>query len=249
MDLLVGTHAVEEALRAGRRKIHRLRVRRGTARAESIGARAAALGVSVVELAAEAFDAEVPEGVRGRSQGVLLEAEALPTVSLEELVAARGQGGCCLVALDGLEDPQNVGSIARVADGAGALGLLMAHRRAAPLSPAVSRASAGALEHLPVARTPNLARALEFLKAHDFWALGADSKGGDDLFLSSDRVWEGNLVIVLGSEGDGLRPGVAAKLDYRVKIPMEGAVESLNVASAASLLLYEWRRRRGPAPG
>ena len=244
MEVLVGTHAVEEALRAGRRKIHQLLVRRDTSRAAAIVERAQELGVPVATLEPGHFDAKFPEGGSGRQQGVLLEVEPLPPVSLESLVVSASGSENCLIALDGVEDPQNLGSIARIADAAGALGIVTGNRRAAPVSPAASRASAGALEHLPVARAPNLVRALESLKSHDYWVVGADSREGEDLFRSSDRTWEGNVVIVLGSEGRGLRPGVSAKLDFRVQIPMAGRVESLNVASAASLLIFEWSRRR-----
>ena len=126
---------------------------------------------------------------------------------------------------------------------AGAWALLLTTRRAPPLSPAMSRASAGALEHLPVARTPNLGRALELLKNQGFWALGADSNDGEDLFETPDKLWTGDLVVVLGAEGRGLRPGIANKLDHRVRIPMAGGVDSLNVSVAGSLLLFERMRR------
>lgn len=217
-------------------------MRAGGHHGDELGRLATALDLPVETLEATAFDAMVPAGVP--SQGVALRVGAIPEFGWEALVANGSPGGRCVVALDGVEDPQNAGAIARAADGAGASGLLLTTRRAPPLSAALSRASAGAIEHLPVARVPNLGRALESLKSQGFWVLGADSGEGEDLFSSADRVWQGDLVLVLGSEGQGLRAGIASKLDFRVKIPMAGAVESLNVAAAGALFLYEWRRRQ-----
>ena len=114
---------------------------------------------------------------------------------------------------------------------------------APPLGPAISRASAGAIEWLPVARVGNLPRALGFLKREGYWAFGAELSGDTPLYEMPDRWLEGDRVVVLGSEGKGLRSGVSAQLDYRVKIPMLGATESLNVGAAGAVLLYELSRR------
>jgi 23S rRNA (guanosine2251-2'-O)-methyltransferase len=148
-----------------------------------------------------------------------------------------------LVALDGVEDPQNLGAIARVAEAAGAQGLILTRRRSPPLSPAVARASAGAIEWLPVARVPNLPRALNVLKSKGFWAFGSDPEATEELFDLSDRQLSGDRVVVLGAEGRGLRRGIAQVLDHRVRIPMEGQVDSLNVSSAAAVVLFEFLRR------
>jgi 23S rRNA (guanosine2251-2'-O)-methyltransferase len=107
----------------------------------------------------------------------------------------------------------------------------------------VARASAGAVEHLPVTRVGNLRRALEQLKQGGFWAVGADSSAGEDLFQTSERTWQGDLVLVFGAEGRGLRRGVVESLDHRVRIPMAGRLGSLNVASAAAVVLFEVLRR------
>ena len=243
MEWLFGWHPVREALRARRRALGELRIRSGAAHAEQALVLAAAAGVRTGTLVPARFDEIVPAGVS--AQGVALECGAIPETGWEGLLTRSAPAGRCVVALDGVEDPQNVGAIARSAEGAGATGLLMTTRRAPPLSAALSRASAGAIEHLPVARAANLGRALEALKAQGFWVVGADSGSGDDLFASPDRVWEGDLVLVMGAEGRGLRPGIAGRLDFRVRIPMAGSVESLNVAAAAALFLYEWRRRQG----
>ncbi len=241
METLLGWHPVREALRARRRKLHRLVVREGAGHADEAQSLAQAAGIPVEVRAVRAFDHGLADG--SRAQGLALEAEALPEYPLESLIERGEVGQRCLVALDGVEDPQNAGALVRSAEGAGAVALLLTHRRAPPLSPAMSRASAGALEHLPVARTPNLGRALDLLKTQGFWILGADSNQGEDLYQTPDRLWSGDLVIVLGSEGKGLRPGVASKLDHRVRIPMVGAIGSLNVSAAGSLLLFERLRR------
>jgi 23S rRNA (guanosine2251-2'-O)-methyltransferase len=182
-----------------------------------------------------------------RSQGLELEVGPLPEVALAQLVPGADAGPGLIVALDGVEDPQNVGSIARVADAAGAQGLVLTDRRSPPLGAAVSRASAGAIEWLPVARVPNLRRALDTLKKEGFWVFGCDSEDGEDVFGLSDRVVSGHRVVVLGAEGAGLREGTWKLVDHRVRIPMQGRVGSLNVASAASIVLFELQRRTRPS--
>ncbi len=196
---LTGFQAVREALRARRRPLYRLRLREGAEREERAELRKLAeqAGVSVVEgpLGAPRQPSEA------RSQlGIRLDAGPLPVLQLADLVeAAQGEHGC-LVALDGVEDPQNLGAIARVADAAGVSGLLLTSRHAAPLSPAVSRASAGAIEWLPTARVANLSRALNLLKKKDFWIFGADlAEDAETLFTMPERVARGRRVVVLGA--------------------------------------------------
>lgn len=245
--LLHGVHPVIEALRAGRRPLVRVLVRRGARRGDRarLAAAAKAAGVGLEELAPEAFDALAPPGVP--TQGVLLRAGPLPEVSLDELAAGAARPRT-LVALDGVEDPQNLGAIIRCAEASGAAGLLLTRRRAPPLGPAVARASSGAVEWLPVARVANLRQALERLKQRGFWIYGCDPTGETGLFELPDR-WLGDArVVVLGAEGRGLRPGVREALDYRLGIPMAGRVGSLNVAAAAAVVLFELRRRGGGPP-
>jgi 23S rRNA (guanosine2251-2'-O)-methyltransferase len=121
--------------------------------------------------------------------------------------------------------------------------MILTRRRAPPLSPAVARASAGAIEWLPVARVANLPRALNELKSKGFWVFGCDPGAPDALFELPDRLLRGDRVVVLGAEGKGLRRGVDQMLDHRVRVPMAGRVASLNVAAAAAVLLFEFRRR------
>jgi 23S rRNA (guanosine2251-2'-O)-methyltransferase len=243
-ERLIGVHPVEEALRARRRRLHRLLLRRGGGPLReallALGPLAQQAGVPVQELAAADFDRLAPPGLP--HQGVLLEAGPVPELTLEDLLPGPDEGGW-LVALDGVEDPQNLGAILRVADAAGARGALLPERRAAPLSPAVARASAGALEHLPVARVGNLARALHLLKDRGFWVHGAAPEASLDLYEAPDRLFDRRLVLVVGAEGRGLRPGVRAAVDTLYRIPMQGRVASLNVATAAAVVLFEWARR------
>ncbi len=235
---------MREALRARRRRLHRLRVRAGDRRpaiAELV-ALAAAAAVPVEEVEVEELGRLAGPGVP--HQGVVLAAGPLPEVSLAAL-AGRGDPPRTLVALDGVEDPQNLGAIARVAEAAGATGLLVTRRRAPPLGPTVARASAGAIEWLPVARVVNLSRALEELKGLGFWVFGASPDAADDLFRLDSRVLRGDRVLVLGAEGRGIRTGIDRVVDHRVRIPMAGRVGSLNVSAAAAVVLFELARASG----
>ncbi len=147
-----------------------------------------------------------------------------------------------LVCLDQVSDPRNLGAVCRSAEGAAATGVVLPAHGSARVTPAVCRASAGAVEHLPVAVVPNLARYLKEIKRGDLWIYAAAAE--------ADRtMWEadlsGGLALVFGAEGKGVRPLVRRSCDGAVSIPLAGRVESLNVSVAAALLLYEARRRRG----
>ena len=146
-----------------------------------------------------------------------------------------------LVCLDQVTDPHNLGAVVRSAEGAGATGVVVPAHGAARVTAAVSRASAGAVEHLPVAVVQNLARFLADVKGPDLWVWGAASDGGTSLW---DVDVDGGVAFVLGAEGRGLRPLVRRACDGLVSIPLAGKVESLNVSVAAAVLLYEARRRR-----
>jgi 23S rRNA (guanosine2251-2'-O)-methyltransferase len=147
-----------------------------------------------------------------------------------------------LACLDQVTDPRNLGAVIRSAEGAGATGVVVPAHGSATITPAVARASAGAVEHLPVAVVPNLARYLGEVKRGDLWIYAAT---GD----AERPMWEtdlsGGVVFVFGAEGKGLRPLVRRTCDDAVAIPLNGHVESLNVSVAAALLLYEARRQRG----
>ena len=172
-------------------------------------------------------------------QGVCAEAEPYPYADPDGLLAA---SDALVVCLDQIQDPQNLGAVCRVAEAAGAAGVVIPDRRAAEVTPAVCKASAGAVEHLPVARVRNVADWLGAAKETGAWVYGAsaDARMGYD-----EPDWSGRAVLVLGSEGRGLRPRVAAACDELVSLPMDGRIESLNVSTAAAALLYGVRLLRG----
>lgn len=144
-----------------------------------------------------------------------------------------------LVVLDGVEDPHNFGAIIRTAHAAGASAVIVPDRRAAGLTETVAKAAAGALEHLPVVRIGNVNQTLEDLKKRGFWIYGLDERGGQ---LYTEANYAQPTVFVLGGEGRGLHELVKKHCDVLVRIPMAGAIASLNVSVAAGVVLFEWRR-------
>lgn len=165
-------------------------------------------------------------------QGVCAEVAPFRYVAAESLLA---QPGALIIALDQVQDPQNLGAIARSAECAGAAGLVFPERRAVEVTAAVCKASAGAVEHLPIAKVRNLADFLADAKRAGFWCYGADA-GGPAPYDQVD--FSGEAVIVVGSEGRGLRPRVARACDALVSIPLRGRVESLSVSAAAAVLMF-----------
>lgn len=147
-----------------------------------------------------------------------------------------------LAVLDQVTDPHNLGAVCRSADGAGATGVIVPAHGSAVVTAAVARASAGAIEHLPIAVVTNLARYLDEVKGADLWVYGAAGEGTSSMW---DTDLSGGTALVFGAEGKGIRPLVKRSCDVLVSIPLAGAVESLNVSVAAALLLYEARRQRG----
>lgn len=241
-EYLAGPHAVREALRAGRRNhVGLLLAKRGDARGDGELAKLAARsGVPVRRVDPEELARRAP-GLR--HQGVLLETGALPRVELEDLLKAPRPG--LLVALDGVEDPQNLGAVLRVADCAGVNGVILPQRRSASLVGAVTRASAGALEHVPIAGPPNLVRALRAARDAGFWVVGTAAEAELGLFdPAAARILREPVVLVFGAEGKGMRPGVRKVLDAALSIPMQGNVGSLNIATAAAATLFETVRTR-----
>jgi len=173
-------------------------------------------------------------------QGVVAILSPKEYVLLGDILASAGPAPF-LVLLDEIEDPQNLGAILRSAEGAGADGVVLPERRSAGLTETVFEVSAGALEHLRVARVPNLAQAMETLRSRGFWLVGAES-GGDGLFFEFDFTQP--VAVVLGSEGKGLRQLIRKKCDRILSIPMRGKVNSLNVAAAAAVFFFEVARQR-----
>ena len=149
-------------------------------------------------------------------------------------------GARMVVVLDGVEDPHNLGAIVRTAHAAGAAAIVIPERRAAGLTPVVSKAAAGALEHLPVVTVVNVNRTLEDLKESGFWIYGLDERGAE----SYDAVnYHAPTAFVIGGEGKGLHEQTKKHCDVLVRIPLSGAIASLNVSVAAGIALFEWKRR------
>jgi 23S rRNA (guanosine2251-2'-O)-methyltransferase len=174
-------------------------------------------------------------------QGIVAEVDPYPYADPRALL---DRPDALVVALDQVQDPHNLGAVCRSAEAVGAAGLVIPSRRSASVTPVVCKASAGAVEHLPVARVSNLADWLLAAKEAGAWAYGAES-GAETPYASADLT--GKVVLVLGSEGGGLRRRVAASCDLLVSIPLRGCVESLNVSAAAAVLLFEAARQRGGA--
>lgn len=183
---------------------------------------------------------EIGEAAETRDhQGVLAWCEPYPYADAWELAAAERP---LLVCLDQVTDPHNLGAVCRSAEGAGATGVIVPAHGSARVTAAVCRASAGAVEHLPVAVVPNLARYLQEIKGADLWVYATAADAPQTMWQAD---LSGGLALVFGAEGKGVRPLVRRMCDGAVSIPLAGRVESLNVSVAAALLLYEARRQRG----
>ncbi len=171
-------------------------------------------------------------------QGVLALASPLAESSVEHIIAHWRRSGDRLLVLiaDGIQDPQNLGALIRTACACGAHGVIMAKDRAAPLTGAVFKASAGALAYIPIARVVNIARAMEHLKKYGAWIVGADSQGTTCLYTLEGSL---DLALVIGSEGKGLRPLIKRGCDFLVHIPLRGKISSLNASAAGAIALYE----------
>jgi 23S rRNA (guanosine2251-2'-O)-methyltransferase len=176
-------------------------------------------------------------------QGAVAEVDPYPYAEPGELLAAEG---ALLVALDQVQDPRNLGAVCRSAEVAGAAGVVIPERRAAAVTAVACKAAAGAVEHLRIARVRNLADWLAAAREAGFWVWGADP-GAARSYTETDLG--GSTVIVLGGEGKGLRPRVAAGCDGLVSIPQSGRIGSLNVSAAAAVLLFEALRQRRDATG
>jgi 23S rRNA (guanosine2251-2'-O)-methyltransferase len=173
-------------------------------------------------------------------QGVALETSSFPYTALESILADEEKR--TLLVLDHVQDPQNLGTLMRSADATGVAGIIIPDRRAASVTPAVVNASAGAVEHLRIARVTNLARALEAAKTAGYWIVGLDHH--DDARVLFDESIPQPAGLLVGSEGKGIGPSTVAHCDLVVRVPMFGAIDSLNAAIAASIALYELLRRR-----
>lgn len=242
-----GRIPVLEALRAGR-EINKLLVAKGAKEGsirEVLGV-AREAGVIVQEVDRARLD-QLSEG--RNHQGVIAMVAAHNYAEVDDILAAaqaKGEDPLILV-LDGIEDPQNLGSLLRTADAAGAHGVIIPERRAAGLTETVAKVSAGAVEYVPVARVTNIGRTLDDLKEKGVWVVGTHQDAKE---LYHQARLTGPLAVVIGNEGKGIGRLVSEKCDFMVRLPMVGHVTSLNAAVAGAILIYEIRRQRDfGAPG
>jgi 23S rRNA (guanosine2251-2'-O)-methyltransferase len=238
MEILYGLHPVEEALRSGSRRFDHIVVsrERHDQRLQKIVELCRERGVRV---RTESREQLTVAARNAGHQGVVAFVRERATLDVKDLL---GSGGpALLLALDGVEDPQNLGALLRTADGAGVTGVLLTERRSAPLSAVALKASAGAAEHVRIARVVNLVRAMEQVKAANIWCVGLDERGDTDY---TEYDFTTPCMVVLGREGAGLHDLVRRTCDHLLRIPMAGKVASLNVSAAGAVVLFEAYRQR-----
>lgn len=241
IERVYGLHAVQALLARHPARVRRVLLQRGRddARAAAIETLARGARVVVERLPAEALQGLVGDVVH---QGVVAEVEPLPAWREEELLAALATAPNPLVlALDGVQDPHNLGACLRTADACGVLALVVPRDRSAPLNATARKVAAGAAETTPVVAVTNLVRSLKLLKDAGLWVVGADAAAQK---LAADIDLTGPRVLVMGAEGAGLRELTRRNCDWLARLPSLGAVESLNVSVATGMLLYEALRQR-----
>jgi len=245
LEILYGRNAVYEALRAGRRRCESLLVAEGIRESDTaaqILALAAERHVAIKRVNRRQLDDLGPVN----HQGIAAQTEAYPYVEPEAMLdlARQRNEPPFLLLLDCLQDPQNLGTLLRTAEVVAVHGVAIPRHRAAEITPAVSNASAGAVEHLLVAQVTNLVRTMEELKEQSVWIVGLENLSEAQDYRAVDLSMP--LALVVGSEGKGLSRLVRERCDLWIKLPMRGRISSLNAAVAGSIALYEiWRQREG----
>jgi 23S rRNA (guanosine2251-2'-O)-methyltransferase len=245
LEILYGRQPVRETFRARRRQVFKLLLSKTVKPTGIVGQ---ILGLAEqANVPVQTVDRREIDKLGGEvnHQGLAAEVSSYPYVELSALLDAARQTGepPFLLLLDHVQDPQNLGSLLRSAEAAGAHGVVIPHRRAAGVTPSAVRASAGAAEHMRVAQVTNLVRAMELLKADGLWLAGLEALPDAQLYTQADL--SGSLGLVVGSEGRGLTRLVRENCDFFIRLPMHGQVESLNAAVAGAIALYETRRQRG----
>ena len=235
---LWGRHAVEAALA---NPLRQPRILRATREAVAQLETAPPEGLPIEHADASDLDRLVSQGAT--HQGLVLDCRALEEVALEDVLAREGTGP--LLVLDQVTDPQNVGAILRSAAAFGAAALVTQDRHSPPESGALAKAASGALESMPWSRVVNLARALDMIGEAGFWRVGLDASASSTLREALPE--KARVALVLGAEGDGIRPNVGGRCDAMARLPIEGSVESLNVSNAAAIALYAAATRRSLA--
>ena len=238
--VIFGIHAVEEALSARGRGFDYVAVApgRGDARIQKIAQLCRSNGVPLRTMPRDQLTRLAKAA---NHQGVVAVTAEKQYGDLDDVLAQKRGQYAFVLLLDGIEDPHNLGAIIRGAEGAGADGIIIPERRAAGVTGTVVKASAGASEHLPIARVTNASRALEELKSRNIWTVGLDERAGS---LYDQLDYKMDCALVLGAEGHGLHEQIRKKCDFLVKIPMLGKVPSLNVSVAGAVVMYEVARQR-----
>jgi 23S rRNA (guanosine2251-2'-O)-methyltransferase len=243
MEVLYGLHPVEEAIRSGSRRLDHVSVARER-RDDRLDGLIQLCRSAGVRVTMESRDQLTRLAKTDAHQGVLAVVKEREFLSVEDLLAPKSEGEYhFFLALDGVEDPHNLGALLRTADGAGVDGIILPDRRSAPVTGTVAKTSAGASEHVRIARVTNMVQTLEKLKKKNVWVLGLDERGSPDYM---DFDFKTDCVLVLGREGAGLHDLVKKTCDHLLRIPMAGMVSSLNVSVAGAVVMYEAMRQRRP---
>jgi len=244
-EIIYGIHPVHEALRANRRRIHEIYLAAGkkSGRLMEIQSLAVSRGIAVKAAEGKKIQALAASG---EPQAVAARVSPYPAADLDQVLGPPPAPGAAplLLVLDGIQDPRNLGAVIRTALCAGVDGIVIPRDRCASPTPAVSSASAGALEHIRLVRVTNLVRALEKLKRAGLWVAGLERRAPDGIY---GRDLTLPLALVVGGEQKGIRLLVRKKCDWTMSIPQNGPLDSLNVSVAAAVVLYEAVRQRGGA--
>jgi 23S rRNA (guanosine2251-2'-O)-methyltransferase len=244
MEVLYGLHPVEEAIRSGSRQLDHVSVARER-RDDRLERLIELCRTAGVRVSLEPRDQLTRLARTDAHQGVLAVVRERKFLGIEDLLVPKETGEHkFFLALDGVEDPHNLGALLRTADGAGVDGVILPERRSAPVTATVAKTSAGASEHVRIARVTNLVRTLEQMKQKHVWVIGLDERGTPDYM---DFDFKTDCVLVLGREGAGLHDLVKKTCDHLLRIPMAGQLSSLNVSVAGAIVMYEaMRQRRRP---
>lgn len=245
-DYIYGRNPILEALRSGENveKIYLAQGVQGTA-ISSIFSAAKRAGVNIVTYDKRKFSFLEREvcSKEEKTQGVIALMKQYKELSLKELIdiSLLNSKKPVIAALEGINDPHNLGAIARSAEAAGISGIIVTERDSAPVTPTAVKASAGALSYIPIVKVSSLINAIEKLKDAGFWVYGTDSDGQK---LYSDPIYDSPALIIIGGEGKGVRPSTKKHCDFVVKIPLKGKVSSLNASVSAGIIFFEISRQR-----
>lgn len=243
-EIIIGKNPIFQAIKSGR-PINKILISQQLHRQTEAELQKALTGKSNQAIIQKVPKQKLDKISNGKHQGMVAYVTTYTYQTVEDILkrAHENNEAPFLVILDELEDPHNLGAILRTAEATGVHGVIIPKRRAVGLTETVAKASAGAIEHVPVARVTNIGTTIDQLKKQHIWVVGTDESGSDDY-----RTLDGDtpLAIVIGNEGKGISRLVKEKCDWLVHIPMQGAIPSLNASVAAGILLFEVYRKRNP---